>query len=185
LVASSLERLSQSHAVDLHWRSFELRPRGAPPLPAAYRARIEAARPQLYAVARQNYGLELNPGPFGIYSRPALVGAKYAEAQGQGAAFHRAVMTAYWQEAKRIDDRQTLTQLAQAAGLEKDAFSAALADPLYESQVQEDIALAVEYGLNGVPALVFANKYLLSGAQPLAVLQRLVERIQMENSVGE
>ena len=44
-----------------------------------YRARIEAARPQLYAMAREQYGLELNVGTFGINSQPALVGAKFAE----------------------------------------------------------------------------------------------------------
>jgi predicted DsbA family dithiol-disulfide isomerase len=36
------------------------------------------------------------------------------------------------------------------------------------------------YGLDGVPALVFADKYLVSGAQPYNVLKQVVEKVQAE-----
>jgi hypothetical protein len=52
--------------------------------------------PHLYAVARERYQRAMNPGPFGINSRVALVGEKIAEAMGCGSAFHDAVMNAYW-----------------------------------------------------------------------------------------
>jgi predicted DsbA family dithiol-disulfide isomerase len=48
------------------------------------------------AIARQHYGIEMKQGPFGIDSRPALIGDKYAEAQGKGDAYHDAVFRAYW-----------------------------------------------------------------------------------------
>ena len=48
------------------------------------------------------------------------------------------------------------------------------------SSRDDDIALAQEYGINGVPALVFANKYLVSGAQPYSVLQQVIAQIQGE-----
>ena len=187
-MASSLEKLVAAPppgaTIDVAWRSFELRPKNAPPLPPDYLARIQAARPQLYAIAREHYGLEMNPGPFGFDSRPALVGAKVAEAAGVGPAYHAAAMRAYWQEAKDLNDRAVLGALATEVGLERAAFLAALDDPARNAQVEADIDLARQYGLNGVPALVFDNRYLVSGAQPLPVLTDVVERILAESDAA-
>ena len=55
LASTSLEKLKQSHDVEVVWHSYELRPKGSPPMPEAYRARIEAAQPQLVLIARQHY----------------------------------------------------------------------------------------------------------------------------------
>lgn len=178
LASTSLERLKKSHEVEVVWRSYELRPKGSPPMPEAYRARIEASQPQLKAMAREKYGVELHSGPFGIDSRPALIGDKYAEAQGKGAAYHNAVFRAYWVEAKNIEDRAVLRQIAQSVGLDGDAFLAALDEAVYEKAVIADLQQAQEYGLSGVPALVFAEKYLVSGAQPYEALVNVVEQVQ-------
>ena len=171
-------------ALAIHWRSFELRPAGAPPIPPEYRARIEASRPQLMQVARERYNRELNPGPFGIDSRPALIGAKFAEQSGAGPAYHDGVMRAYWQAARDISDRTVLAEIAAAAGMERAAFIAALDDPTFDAAVQQDVELARQYGLNGVPALVFDNRYLVSGAQPVDVLRRIVDQIAAEQGEG-
>ena len=153
-------------------------------MPAEYRERIEASRPQLYAVARERYNRTMNPGPFGINSRLALAGEKVAERLGGGAAFHDAVMSAYWSEARDISDRAVLSDCAAQAGLERSAFLAALDDPTYDRMVQADVDLARAYGLNGVPAMVFNDKYLVSGAQPADVLRQVVDRIAQETAGG-
>src|SRR5689334_25418767 len=90
LASTSLAKLKDSHDVEVVWHSYELRPQGSPPMPEAYRARIEAAQPQLVAMARQNYGVEIRSGQFGVDSRAALIGDKYAEVQGKGDAYHAA-----------------------------------------------------------------------------------------------
>lgn len=162
----------------VRWHSFELRPAGSPPMPPEYRERIEAGRPQLYAMARERYGRELNAGPFGANSRLALIGEKFAEHAGQGEAFHDGVMAAYWAEARDISDREVLAEVAAASGLERSAFLAALDNPLYDRMVQDDIDSARRYGLNSVPALVFDNKYLVSGAQPVEGLRQVVARLR-------
>lgn len=176
----SLEKLKQSHGVTVRWRSFELRPPGSPPMPAEYRARIEAGRPRLYQMAREHYGLELNAGQLVANSRPALVGAKYAEQQGAGDAYHAAVFGAFWQEAKDISDRVVLGDIAEAVGLERVAFLQAIEFPVYQAAVQADVNQASAYGLHAVPALIFDEKYLVSGAQPYDVLRQVVERVLQE-----
>jgi len=68
-----LEQLEEHNEVAIEWHSFELHPAGAPPIPPERQARIIAGRPVLQKRAREQYGLEMNPGPVGTNSRPALV----------------------------------------------------------------------------------------------------------------
>ena len=143
---------------------------------------MERSRPLFQERAREQYGLEINSGPIGINSRPALVAEKYAESQGKGAAFHRAVMQAYWQQARSIDKQEVLQEIAARVDLNTDGFATLLENPQFNAEVDDDIALANEYGLDGVPALVFANRYLVVGAQPYDVLKRVVERVQDEST---
>jgi predicted DsbA family dithiol-disulfide isomerase len=172
-----LKKLEQSTDIAIRWHSFELRPAGSPPLPPEYRARIEAGRPRLIAMARDQFGVELNQGPFGINSRPALVGAKFAEAHGRGAAYHDAIFLAYWQHARAIDDLRVLAEIAGDVGLDPTAFLAALDAPEFQDAVAADVAQAHAYGLTGVPAHIFNERYLVSGAQPYATLLQVYERV--------
>lgn len=122
----------------------------------------------------------MNAGPFDIDSRPALIAEKFAAAQGEGEAFHKAVMQAYWQQARAINDESVLKEIAASVDLNTDDFASLLASPDFDTQVSADIELAREYGLDGVPALVFADKYLVMGAQPYDVLKQVVEKVQAE-----
>ena len=126
-------------------------------MPADYRKRIEEGRPRLYATARDVYGLEMNPGPFGVDTRPALIGAKFAEAHGVGERYHAQLMRAYWQEGQKIDELDALQQLAVDAGLDAQEFRQALNDRPMTNKFKPTLILAVSYGLNGVPALVLTT----------------------------
>jgi predicted DsbA family dithiol-disulfide isomerase len=66
----------------------------------------------------------------------------------------------------------------------RDVFLAALDDPAYDRMVSADVEMARGYGLNGVPALIFDHKYLVSGAQPVDVLRQVVARITQENAAA-
>ncbi|NJM42500.1 MAG: hypothetical protein HC853_18060 [Anaerolineae bacterium] len=67
---------------------------------------------------------------------------------------------------------QVLEEVLQQVGLEPHQLETALSDLRYEAEVDEDIAQACEFGLEGVPALVFNNNYLITGAQPYAMFAR-------------
>ena len=165
------------------WRSFELRPKGGPPISPEYREYIETVgRPRFHAVAQDQYGLTINSGPFGIDSRPALVGAKYAESQGVGDLYHQAVFRAYWLEARSLEDQAVLREIAESTRLDGDDFLTALDSEELDLAVSADIAQAQMLNITGVPALVFEKKYLVSGAQPYDVLTEVVEQIQTEQA---
>jgi len=50
----------------------------------------------------------------------------------------------------------------------------------YAQQVTADIEQAFAYGLRGVPALVFNNKFLVSRAQPYEMLVQVAEKAMEE-----
>ncbi len=168
--------------MEIVWHSYELRPAGSPPIPPEYLARIRAGEPRLIKIAHEQYGLELNRGPMGISSRAALIGAKVAEDRGQGPQYQEAIFRAYWQRANNIGDEEVLAEIAHSIGLERNAFLAALKDDQYEAQVEADVEQAYSYGLTGVPALIFGNRYLVSGAQPYEVLRQVVEKVESERT---
>lgn len=177
LASRSVARLQETHQVTVRWHSYELRPKGSPPIPESYLRRIEETRPRLYAMAKEQHGITMNAGPFGIDSRPALVGAKFAEEHGQGAAYHEAVMWAYWVEARDIGDTATLGDIAQDIGLEREAFLSGLTSADYQMLVDTDILMAQQMELSGVPALLFERKYLIAGAQPYEELVKAYDYI--------
>ncbi|MCA0456409.1 MAG: DsbA family oxidoreductase [Chloroflexi bacterium] len=177
LAATSLEKLEAANEIEIVRRSYELRPKGSPPMPEEYRKRIEDGQPQFNAMALERYGITINRGPFGIDSRPALIGAKFAEEQGAGKAYHDAMYRAYWEEARDIEQLDVMQDVAESVGLDREAFAAALETPAYLHQVIADITQAQGMGLQGVPAMIFAGKYLVSGAQPYDVLKQVVKDV--------
>jgi predicted DsbA family dithiol-disulfide isomerase len=73
-----------------------------------------------------------------------------------------------------------LKEIAEQVGLSTENFDDVLANPAYDAAVAADVDLAHEYGLSGVPALVFADRYLVVGAQPYDVLKQVVEKVREE-----
>lgn len=78
------------------------------------------------------------------------------------------LFAAYFSEGKNVSDHHELTQLAAEAGLKVPDIKAVLASDKYAEDVREDESVANEIGITGVPAFILAEKYLVSGAQPVA-----------------
>lgn len=183
MAASSLEALKQTHTVQVEWRAYELRPAGSPPISPEYLERIRAGQARMEQIARERFGLEMRePQHIGMpgATRPAHIGAKLAEARGVGEAYHQAMFRAYWQEDKNIAEIETLLAVARSVGLDEAEFHAALDNADYRAQVEADEYWAYQQGLGGVPAFIFGNRYLVSGAQPVEVLRQVADKCVAE-----
>lgn len=183
LAASSLKKLEESHNVTVRWRSYELRPEGSPPMPDWYKEKIKQVRPQFNAIAKSQYDIEIKHGPFGINSRPALIGMKYAEQQNKGDLYHRRVFSAYFEDGLNIEDIHVLREIVTDIGLDADAFEASLNDPELDVAVSADVQTAQAFGITGVPAMLLMNKYMLNGAQPYEELARIVDQIRQRDNI--
>ncbi len=182
MVQSSLDRLAAVEEVEIIWKSYELRPKDAPPMPqaleAAYRERIAAGWPQVQQMAQERFGLTLNSHRWGVKSRWALEGAKFAEANGLGEAYYTAMFKAYFEADRDFGDLPTLGDLAAEIGLNRADFLAALKNGTYTAAVDADVAQARAYGLQGVPATLIDGQYLVSGAQPFEVWLDVVRQVK-------
>lgn len=185
MAESGLDSLRETHSIDVVFRAYELRPHTAPPLPPEVderlRRKIAEHWPRVQQTARERFGLELTRMEGGHHpTRLAHIGAKYAIAQGQGEAYHKAVFRAHWQELRDISAPATLTEMAVAIGLDETAFRAALTDEQWIAEVETDEYWAYQQGLSGVPAFIFGNRYLVSGAQPVEVLRQVADQCLAE-----
>lgn len=175
----SLKRLNETQPIALEWHAYELRPEGAPPVPPEYRARIEANRPLFAARVKRDYGIELDEGPFGINTRTLHVLKKYADAHGKGTDLHDAALDAYWMRAQDVSDPKVQQELLTQVGLAGNAAQIAQ-DATLRRRVIADEQFAYQNGIEGVPALVFGEKYLVIGAQPLDILKQVADKVVQE-----
>src|SRR5260370_19907312 len=137
MAESWLDSVKEARGVEVEFGGYELRREGTPPispeLQAQYRERIVAGWPRVQQIARERFGLELkrmdDPQPHP--SRLAHIGARYATAQGQAEAYHRAVFRAHWQALRDISGPQTPVEISPAIGLYEAALRAALENPHY------------------------------------------------------
>lgn len=103
------------------------------------------------------YGLALRPGPFAD-SRRACLGFFHARREGRGRAYHDGVYEARWLRERDIGDADTLAEVAEAAGLERAPFVAALEDPRYEAALAASNGDAQTDGVFGFPFFIYGGK---------------------------
>jgi protein-disulfide isomerase/rhodanese-related sulfurtransferase len=106
----------------------------------------------------------------GPISLQLAVAGRAAELQGRFWDFHDAVFAS----GERITDPAQIRTLAQSAGLDLDAFDAAVDDPTLELAVRRTMESGQAAGVTGTPAFLVDGRP-ISGAQPLDVFVELIE----------
>jgi len=89
----------------------------------------------------------------------------WAATQGRQHEVKLRLFEAFFTFRRNVDDPQVLAEVAAAAGLERGEAEAVLADGRFAAPVREEERFWMARGIHGVPAMVFDQRYLLSGAQ--------------------
>jgi len=166
-----LAQLAEKQPIDVVWHAFMLRPPGTA-MTDEKRAMIRAFEPKLRAQMQEEFGLDIERGPLDTQTLSAHHAMKHAERNGRGAAFHDAVLRAYWLRGEDIGDAGVLRALGAPLGLSFDDDLLAGREIVSAEAVRTDLGQAAAYNIHGVPAFIFGNRYFVSGAQPLDVLER-------------
>jgi len=116
-------------------------------------------------------GLPFGDRPMTYNSRNAQELGKWAEAEGRGEAFHRAVFHAYFADGLNIHHPEVLADIASRSGLSPETALAVLADRRFASQVDADWQRSRDQGIRAVPSFRLGLT-LLTGAQPYDILAR-------------
>lgn len=156
----------------------EIPPEGRPRnevLPAAYMARAQEGVNRLAG----SVGLHLVLHERLINSRPALQAAEFAREKGRFDAMHRELLKAYWDEGLDISDVSVLREIAARAGVDVAGMETAVKENRFGDYLDARRAEAEELGINGIPAHVIADRYLVMGAQPYDLFERVMAKLEV------
>lgn len=84
---------------------------------------------------------------------------------------------ANFEEGLNVGDRAVLLDIAEKAGLDRAVVSTLLATDADKDTVTEEIGLAREMGVNGVPCFILDKKYAVMGAQSVDVLTNALREV--------
>jgi predicted DsbA family dithiol-disulfide isomerase len=187
----ALESFDHRDEVDVVYRSFELDP-GAPAgattptiqvLASKYRMGVQ----QAYDAQRQMEeraaadGLEFRmENLLSGNTRDAHRLLHLAKDRGVQAELTERLHRAYFSEEKSIFDHESLTEIAVAAGLDREEVSEVLASDDYLEAVETDEAMAHALGANAVPLFVIDRRYGISGAQSAEVIAQTLDQAWAE-----
>ncbi|MFC8824115.1 DsbA family oxidoreductase [Streptomyces sp. NPDC057137] len=189
----ALAQFEERDAVRVHWRSFELDPaalrdaaetipqrmlrrQGIPPERAA---ELLAGVSEQAAAEGLDYHLD-RARPVNTFDAHRL--AHHADTLGLAERFQERLMRAYTAEGASVADHATLITLAEESGLDTGPVREVLAGDAYTDAVRADEARAAQLGVSGVPSFVVAEKWSVSGAQPVDVLGGLLRRALVETA---
>jgi len=109
-------------------------------------------------------------------SRRAHEAAKWAQTQDQFDVYNEALFRAFFERGEDISDMGVLGNLARDLQLDDSSLRASLESKQFEPAVIADEREAAELGVHAVPAFVFNRRFALTGVQPLAALEKMLDR---------
>ena len=104
----------------------------------------------------------------------------YAGERGKQDEMAEAIFRRYFLEGADLSDRQTLADIAQQAGMDRDEAAAYLASDADRELIEEQDRRARAIGVEGVPFFIFNQRLALSGAQPPEVIVEAMEKAREE-----
>jgi len=138
-----------------------------------YRARAQEGVSRLAA----QVGLQLSLHDRLINSRPALQAAEFAREQGHFNTMHHELFRAYWDEGRDVSHMSVLREVALRAGVDATGMEAAVAANRFGDYLDARRAEAEELMIDGIPAHVIADRYLVMGAQPYDIFERVMAKV--------
>ncbi len=105
---------------------------------------------------------------------------RWAGVIGVQDAVVEALFSAYFEDGRDIGDPDVLEWIAASAGMDGDLVRELLAGDADASEIEREDAFAHELGITGVPTFIFANKFMISGAQEPDALVEVIEKAEDE-----
>lgn len=99
-----------------------------------------------------------------------------------------ALFKAYFEEGRNVGDRAVLLDVAEEAGMDRSVVAALFSAGADVDSVKEEIGMARDMGVTGVPCFIIDNKYAVMGAQSVEVLTnafREIAAMKAQERVGQ
>lgn len=193
---AALRSFPEREAVSIRWRAFELNPGAARQTetgPYAERlakkygmslADAKARISGLVETARAD-GVQLDferIRPGNTFDAHRVV--HFAAERGLQDAVKERFLRGYLSQGEAIGEPEVLVRLAADAGLAAEEVRSLLASDAHADAVRADERRAQELGIHGVPFFVLAERYAISGAQPVKLFSSALRQAQDELARG-
>ncbi len=181
-------------ALEVHWHPFELNPQ-MPPAGENLREHLAAkygTTPEGSAKARTrltelgaalgfafDYADDMRM--WNTHRAHQLI--DWAEEQGNAHAAKLALFAAYFTRRQNVSDPAVLAEVAASIGLDRDAALAMLASGERADRVRAREEFWTARGIHGVPAMIFRQKHLVTGAQGEATYGAILQELQATEAV--
>jgi len=184
---SALEQFANKSDVQIEWRSFQLNPlfqtdkskniyqylaeRKGWTLEYSRNIHAHMAKTAKEVGLHYDFDKAIPANTFNAH-RVSHLAAKYnLQEQAEERLF-----SAYFTEGKNIDDHETLVLLGIEIGLPEEEVRNMLSSDAHANEVKTDEDEAQQIGVRGVPFFVFDRKYAISGAQPVEVFLKALQK---------
>lgn len=187
----ALERLKGEVEAEIHFQPFELNPQMAPEGEnvVEHIGRKYGSTPEQSAKSREmirqrgaEVGFAFNYDDasriWNTFDAHRLL--HWAEGEGRQAALKKALLKANFTDQRNPSDHAVLAEIAAEAGLDPDRAAAILASDEYAAEVRERQDFYRRAGIKAVPAVIIADRYLISGGQPAKVFEQALRHAAAE-----
>jgi len=178
--------------VDVHWHPFELNPQ-MPDAGQNLKEHIcekygtsnkqsDEARQRLTTVGKDlGFNFQFNDESRIVNTFKAHQLLHWANQQGKQHALKLALFSAYFTEQLDINDLTVLLAIAESIGLDPGEAKSVLTDGRFQVDVRRGQQLWTGRGITGVPAMVFNDQYLVTGAQGVENYTQMLNKIASES----
>ena len=192
-----LERALEASAVAtvIHWHPFELNPDLGPEgqdlrehLAAKYGTTPEASRTnreRLTALGAElgfAFAFTDDMRIRNTFNAHQLI--HWAGRQGKAQAAEQALFAAYFSHGRDVHDIEVLAAIAGGLGLDAGEARAVLEGQLYAAAVRDAERQWTSRGVHAVPAMIFAGRYLVSGAQGVENYTSILRQLAPADAVA-
>ncbi|MBU2483971.1 MAG: DsbA family oxidoreductase [Alphaproteobacteria bacterium] len=185
-----LEQALKSTATDyeIHWHPFELNP----DMPAEgqnlrdhlaekYGSTPEQSQENRARLTELGASLDFK---FAFFDEMRMVNTfdahrliHWAETQDRGHELKQGLFAAYFSEQRDVSDAAVLVDVAEKAGLDAAEARAVLDGQRYAAEVRQQENVWIQNDIRGVPAIIFDNKHLVTGAQGVENYTRILTQL--------
>lgn len=174
-------------AVEIEWKSFQLNPalktqpdkNSVQHLAESKGWSLDYAKQMTQQVTNmaREVGLEFNFEKAVVAnSFDAHRLSHYAKTQNKQNELEELLFKAYFTDGKNTADHSILMDLGRSIDLNEQEMEDVLKSDKYTNEVKQDIFVASEIGVRGVPFFVFDQKFAISGAQPVEVFVEALQK---------
>ncbi|SPA48819.1 DsbA family oxidoreductase [Cupriavidus taiwanensis] len=100
--------------------------------------------------------------------------------EGKQLPLKQALLRAYHADGKDPSNHDVLAEAAQAVGLDAATARKVLAGDDYADVVRAEVQEYQRMGINSVPSIIFNNRYLVTGGQPVEAFEQAIREIVAE-----